>query len=200
MAGHLVTCRIEKVPVNTRGALSFVRKYGVVLMSARGPIPNLAEAIVGEPIRGSWWAHPQSHHMYQVFDAVCESSQVLVCRLVGGKVTLVHRRLWPALVRLASALPKPGLGAVRQEHTSQGSHRAVVTPFPRWVPRQVSAQAKQLSEAEAVSRFGAELFLEVSADSSRNLTTRCRGRPRVSRRLPKKRKRRATRRAAERKR
>lgn len=182
--------------MNTRGALSFIRKHGVVLMSARGPIPNLAEAIVGGPIRGSWWGHPQSHHMYQVFEAVCESGQVLVCRMVGGKVTLVHRRMWPALVRLAKAWPKPGLGAVRQEHTSRGSHRAVVTPFPRWVPTQVSAQAKQLSEAEAVSRFGAELFLAVSGGSVRKLTTRRRRPTRVSRRLQSKR--RATRREAER--
>ena len=136
--------------------------------------------------------------MYRIFGAVCESGQVLVCRLVGGKVTLVHRRLWPALVRLACALPKPGLAAVQQEHTSKGSHRAVVTPFPRWVPPEVSAQAKRLSEAEALSRFGAELFLKVSGDGSRNLTTRSSGRTRVSRRLRSES--RATRRAAERKR
>lgn len=178
---------LKKVSVNVQGALSFVRKHGVVLMSARGPVPNLAEAIVDEPIKGSWWAHPQSHHMYQVFGAVCESDQVLVCRLVGGRVTLVHRRLWPALVRLASELPKPGLAAVRQEHTSKGSHRAVVTPFPRWVPPKVSIQAKRLSEAEAVSRLGAELFLKVSGDRSRNLRARPSGRTRVSRRLQTKR-------------
>ena len=28
-----------------------------VLQAARGPAPNLAEAIAGEPIRGSWWGH-----------------------------------------------------------------------------------------------------------------------------------------------
>jgi hypothetical protein len=39
--------------------LAWVREQGVVLQSARGPVPNLAEQIAGEPIRGSWWAtHP----------------------------------------------------------------------------------------------------------------------------------------------
>jgi len=31
---------------------------GMLLASARGPIPNIAEMIAGEPIKGSWWGHP----------------------------------------------------------------------------------------------------------------------------------------------
>ena len=38
----------------------FVERHGVVLASARGPVPNVAEAVAGEPIRGSWWGHPAS--------------------------------------------------------------------------------------------------------------------------------------------
>jgi len=149
--------------LNGRAALAFVKRHGVVLMSARGPIPSLAEAIAGAPIRGSWWGHPKSHHMYRVFEEVCGSGQVLVCRLVAGKVTLVHRRLWPALVRLGGGLPKRGLAAIREEHTAQGSHRAVVTPFPRWVPKQILSQAKRLTAAQAESKFGPELLFKVSA-------------------------------------
>ena len=148
--------------MNGREALTFVKKHGVVLMSARGPVPNLAEAIAGEPIRGSWWGHPMSHHIYQVFEAVRDSEQVLVCRLAGGKVTFVHRRLWPALVRLAGRLPKRGLAAIREEHTARGHHRTVVTPFPRWVPKEVLARARRLSVAEAVSAIGVELLFKVS--------------------------------------
>ena len=131
-------------------------------MSARGPVPNLAEAIAGAPIRGSWWGHPQSHHMYGLFEGVCGSGQVLVCRLVGGKVTFIHRRLWPALVRLADQLPKRGLAAVRDEHTARGNHRTVVTRFPLWVPGAVLRQAKRLSEVEAVRKFGAERLRAIS--------------------------------------
>ncbi len=145
-----------------RDALTFVKKHGVVLMSARGAVPSLAEAIAGEPIRGSWWGHPMSRHMYQVFDEVRDSEQVLVCRLAGGKVTFVHRRLWPALVRLAGRLPRGGLAAVREEHTARGHHRTVVTPFPRWVPKDVLARSKRLSVEAAVSKVGAGLLLKVS--------------------------------------
>src|SRR2546427_10605061 len=113
--------------MNASGALAFVKKNGVVLMSARGPVPNLAQALAGGPIRGSWWAHPKSRLMYRVFGAVCDSRQVLVCRLVVGKVTLVHRRSLPALVRLARRRPKRGLAAIREEHTALGKHRVRVT-------------------------------------------------------------------------
>jgi len=140
--------------VDASEALSFVRVHGVVLMSARGPVPSLAEAIAGGPIRGSWWGHPMSHQMYQVFEAVSDSRQVLVCRLVGGKVTFVHRRLWPALVRLARRLPKRGLAAIRQEHTARGSHRVVATAFPRWVPKQVLDTARHLTERDAMALLG----------------------------------------------
>jgi hypothetical protein len=148
--------------MNEREALTFVKKHGVVLMSARGPVPNLAEALAGEPIRGSWWGHPKSRHMYRVFEAVCDSGQVLTCRLVGGKVTFVHRRLWPALVRVGSRLPGRSLAAVREEHTARGSHRTVVTAFPRWVPKQVLSRAKRLSVVEAVAELGADLLFKVS--------------------------------------
>lgn len=148
--------------MNEREALAFVRKHGIVLMSARGPVPSLAEAITGEPIRGSWWAHPRSRHMYRIFESVADSSQVLVCRLVGGKVTLVHRRLWPSLARLAGRLPKRGLAAVRNEHTRRGNHRSVETAFPRWVPKPVLDRSRRLSIAEATVTIGAKLVLALS--------------------------------------
>jgi hypothetical protein len=37
-------------------ALAFVCTHGLVLESGTGPVPSLAAAIAGEPIRGSWWA------------------------------------------------------------------------------------------------------------------------------------------------
>ncbi|MGH9749074.1 MAG: hypothetical protein ACRD6R_04020 [Candidatus Polarisedimenticolia bacterium] len=153
--------------MNEREALAFVRTYGVVLMSARGPVPSLAEAIAGGPVRGSWWGHPLSHHMFRVFETVSASKSVLVCRLAGGKVTFVHRRLWPALVRLAGRLPRRGLAAIREEHTARGSHRTVVTPFPRWVPKEVLARARRLSIIDAVAAIGAELLPRLSGPAVR---------------------------------
>jgi hypothetical protein len=35
-------------------ALAFVEEQGAVLLAGRGPLPRLVEAILGEPIKGSW--------------------------------------------------------------------------------------------------------------------------------------------------
>jgi hypothetical protein len=131
--------------------MAFVKRHGVVLQAARGPVPSLAEAVAGGPIRGSWWGHPKGHEIFRAAAAICESPEVLVCKMVEGKVTYVHRRLWPALVKLARRFRKDQLAKVWDEHTPSGAHRARRTPFPAWVPSDVvrQAQALSISEAEA---------------------------------------------------
>ena len=91
-------------------ALAFVRRHGVVLEGARGPVPNLAETVAGHHIRGSWWGHANGHQIFWLTRTVRNSRDVLVCRLVGGKITYVHRRIWPALVRLARVFDPDDLG------------------------------------------------------------------------------------------
>lgn len=135
--------------VTTGRAARFVKRQGLVLLSARGAVPNLAEAVAGEPIRGSWWGHPKGREIFGALNAVIDGGDVVICRLVGGKLTFVHRRLWPALVRLAPRLRKTALAAIEEVHTASGAHRTIRTPFPRWVPRDVRAAARRLSEKEA---------------------------------------------------
>ena len=139
---------------NAGEALAFVREHGVVLASARGPAPRLTEAIIGEPIQGSWWSHPQSRRIYAILQAVSGSEQVLVCRLIDGKITLVHKRLWPALIVLAERFTPGQLAQVRDEHTASGRHVNHELAFPQWVPSDVADQARTMSEAEALAVFG----------------------------------------------
>jgi hypothetical protein len=134
--------------------LAFVERHGIVLQAARGPVPSLAEAIAGGPIRGSWWGHPKGHEIFRVAEAVSDNADVLVCKLVEDKVTYVHRRLWPALVKLASRFPKARLAKVWNEHTPSGAHRARRIPFPKWVPPETIAAAERLSAQEAASLLG----------------------------------------------
>jgi hypothetical protein len=135
-------------------AISFIKEHGVVLASAKGPVPRLTEAVVGEPIKGSWWAHPKSHQIFAIFQAVTHSKDVLVCRLVNRKVTFIHRRLWPALVRVVKRFPSAQIAQVHEEHTSSGRHITREVPFPKWVPPRVVEQAKSLSEKEALKALG----------------------------------------------
>ena len=57
-------------------AIAFVEAHGVVLASAKGPVPRLIEAIAGEPITGNWWSHPRANAIYNVLAEVSESEQV----------------------------------------------------------------------------------------------------------------------------
>ena len=136
-------------------ALNFVKANGVVLESGRGPVPSLAEAIAGEPIRGSWWAHPKGNDIFLCSRSIRKSPDVLVCRLVGGKVTYVHRRLWPALVRLAGRFDADQLAAIREVHTASGKHKVESTAFPDWVPGEVMGAAAKLPNEEASSLLAA---------------------------------------------
>lgn len=124
---------------------------GVLLESAKGPVPNVAELVAGEPISGSWCSHPDSHAIFAVVNELADSPDVVRLRLVDGKVTLVHRRVWPALVRVADRFPPERLAAVTEEHTESGRHRKFETPFPDWVPLDVQAAARELSEADALA-------------------------------------------------
>src|SRR5438128_10556185 len=87
-------------------AKSFVQKHGVVLVSGKGPVPRLTEAVAGDPIAGTWWSHPKAHGIVAVLQPVVESRDVLVCRLLEAKVTFVHRPLWPAHGHIVPRLPK----------------------------------------------------------------------------------------------
>jgi len=147
--------------------VEFVARHGVVLASAKGPVPNLAEAVVGETIRGSWWGHRKGAEIFHALGAVGDSPDVLCFRLVQKKITFVHRRLWPALVRLAEELGRDALAAIEQEHTETGAHRNVMTPYPEWVPADVKTAARKLSESEARAELGSWLAMPTIKASRR---------------------------------
>jgi hypothetical protein len=79
---------------------------------------------------------------------------VVTCKLVAGKVTFIHREVWPALVRLAERIGPARLARVEQEHTPSGAHRNIVTPFPDWVPAAVRTAGRRMSEAKALAAPG----------------------------------------------
>ena len=137
--------------------LAFVARHGVVLASAKGPVPSVAEEIAGEPIRGSWWAHPKGHAIFNALGVLGDSPDVLAFRWIGGKITFVHRRLWPALVRLADVIGADRLAVVRQEHTASGAHRNVITAYPAWVTPEIAAAARALSADDARALLGPAL-------------------------------------------
>jgi hypothetical protein len=81
---------------------------------------------------------------------VRDSPQILVCRLVEDKITFMHERLWPALVRMADRFPPKRLARGADVHSASGKHVLGEMPFPDWVPAKSAAAAKRLSELRAL--------------------------------------------------
>jgi hypothetical protein len=125
------------------------------MQSARGPVPSLAEQVAGGPNRGSWWGHPSGHEIYRVLDEVRASPDVVATRLIEGKVTLTHRRLWPALVRVADGFPADRLAAIDEVDTPSGAYRTIAIPFPDWVPVEDSSADEHLTVDAARKRLPA---------------------------------------------
>jgi hypothetical protein len=135
--------------MNADAAMAFVRRHGIVLVSAKGPAPRLTEAIAGEPIKGSWWGHSKGHQIFAILQKLEDSPEILVCRLIAGRVTFVHRRLWPAIVKLANHFQPDQIAQIRQEHTASGKHVNHLTAYPAWVPAEILEEAKRLTTQEA---------------------------------------------------
>jgi len=148
--------RQDRAASDTRW-LQFVERHGVVLASARGPVPSLASEVAGEPIIGSWWSHPKAQVIFETLSAIDDDVDVRCFKLVDGKVTFVHRRVWPALVRLAreGMLAPDRVASFQQEHLPTGEHRNLVTPFPEWVPDEVAAAADTMTVEQARIALGA---------------------------------------------
>jgi len=65
--------------------------------------PSLTAMVAGAPIKGSWWGHPSGKRIFQVANALEDEGQALFVPLLSAKVTLVHPRLWSALVSVGES-------------------------------------------------------------------------------------------------
>jgi hypothetical protein len=81
--------------------LDELHRYGLLLQQDL-TLPSAVAIVAGEPLQGSWWSHPSGHAIFNSLNALATHPDVLVTRLVGGKVTFVHRRLWPAVLAVAT--------------------------------------------------------------------------------------------------
>lgn len=85
-----------------------------VLLKADAQRPSVTTLAAGRPVAGSWWAHPKAHAIFAVLERLADHPDVLVAKLVDGKDTFVHRRLWPELLAKARAASRDGLSALER--------------------------------------------------------------------------------------
>jgi hypothetical protein len=73
------------------------------LLQTDRAFPSLVALIAGGPVKGTWWAHPLANEIYMLGQRLMDQRDVLFLRLVTGKMTYVHRRLWSSLYAIATA-------------------------------------------------------------------------------------------------
>ena len=83
-------------------AINALEEHGLLLQSD-SLLPNAVSILAGEPVKGSWWAHPQAHQIFHSLNALQDNDDVLSTKLLSGKVTLVHRKLWRDFIPIAMA-------------------------------------------------------------------------------------------------
>lgn len=90
--------------------IAALRRYGLLLMHDRER-PSVSALVAGGPVRGSWWAHPKGRAIFRAANTLHDHPDVVAVKLIDGKVTFVHRRLWPALNAVALAASTKGLSS-----------------------------------------------------------------------------------------
>ena len=82
--------------------LQALKQLGVLLETDQ-KLPSVSGLVAGEAMRGSWWAHLRAREIFAVLQQLADHKQVLITKLISGKVTFVHRRLWPDVVSIGTA-------------------------------------------------------------------------------------------------
>src|SRR5688500_2206474 len=54
-------------------------------------------------MKGSWWSHPMAQTIFQVNERLDDHPDVLIAKLLAGKVTFVHRQFWLSLLAVAQS-------------------------------------------------------------------------------------------------
>ena len=82
--------RAKDIASTATSALAFIASNGIVLVSAKGPVPRLIDVVAGAPISGNWWSHPRASHIYNVLVEV--SFPDWVPREVATQAVLISER------------------------------------------------------------------------------------------------------------
>jgi hypothetical protein len=74
-----------------------------LLLDTDPKLPSVTGLVVGDTRGRSWWAHPQAKQMYGLSCGLRDHPDVLMVKLISGKLTFIHRPLWPAIVAIGTA-------------------------------------------------------------------------------------------------
>lgn len=143
--------------------LEALRRFGVLLESD-AKLPSVASLVAGGPVRGSWWGHPKGREIFLVADQLTDHPDVIATKLVSGKVTFVHRRVWPAVVAVGRSREPWQLEGLSAQARSllarvvrQGELRTDRIVSPR------AARAGSISTGEAARELETRLLVHAAS-------------------------------------
>ena len=76
-------------------------KHGLLLLQDKNAL-DVVSMLAGEKLSTSWWGHAAGHTIFACLERLDDDPDVIATRLLG-KVTYVHRKLWPAFLAIATA-------------------------------------------------------------------------------------------------
>ena len=77
-------------------------EWGLLLVQDKR-LPSVVGVITGETLHTSWWSHPKAQQVFATLGQLSDHPDVLFTKLLYRKDTLVHRRLWSALLAVVTA-------------------------------------------------------------------------------------------------
>ena len=150
-----------------------LERIGLLMLQDK-KLPSVVGIITGESLSSSWWSHKRGQDIFNCLSSI--EDVAIATRLVAGKVTFVHRRMWPALLGVAmsrSPWQMPPANAKTKDlqerltvfaedvHTQGGRHEMRLQPWSALVRRfavRKKSLAAGLKELEAAAEaLGAPL-------------------------------------------
>jgi hypothetical protein len=88
-------------------------EYGMLLVQGQADVPSIADLFAGSPVttRGYSWDYEPA---WRLADELLQRDDVAECKLLRGRRTLVHARLWPA-VHAAAVAARPAVNSTLLE-------------------------------------------------------------------------------------
>jgi hypothetical protein len=127
------------------------KRRGIILESDQ-KLPNLVTLVTGERVKGSWWRHPESRTIWRILNSFSMRNDVLTTRLISGKITFIHRTLWPDFIAISTSKQdwqtislSPRAIALLKLVEKRGEIR---TDSPRWNASQTKSIADAARELE----------------------------------------------------
>lgn len=149
------------------GLVPWLAELGLLLQQDKF-LPNVVTFITGESLSSSWWKHPQAHTVFRCLSELADHPDVLQTKLVAGKVTFVHRRLWPAVLAAATARApwqlvglSPAARKLLEQVESKGKTLAAGPPAQE-IERRLLAHGEQVHTESGAHKTCVETWLSWS--------------------------------------